>query len=357
MKRRALGCFLSILLILTLFPSLSVQGARAAEAPAIGSWASGAVAEAIEAGLIPSQLQGRYQDNITRGEFSGMAVQLLRAATGLETDAYVLAQTGQPLAVWQQADPFNDCSDPAVIAAYALGIVSGRGAGQFDPGASITRQEAAALLTRTARLLGEDIALTPAAPFRDQAEVAAYFLDAVNFVAAAGIMQGVGGGRFQPLGTYTREQAAVTAYRLYLLVVPGGAQAAPALTEGQVYDALMALQADYPEGMPWTNDNFYASRAMNAAGLGCEAFALICSDAAFGTCPVRSHTSFDRIRVGDIIRIGDYHTVVVLDKQADAVIVVEGNYNSSIHWGRTITRSSLEQEGFSVRTRYPAADA
>ena len=34
------------------------------------------------------------------------------------------------------------------------------------------------------------------------------------------------------------------------------------------------------------------------------------------------------------------------------VTVVEGNYNSSIHWFRTITKSSLQQTGFSVDTRY-----
>ena len=56
----------------------------------------------------------------------------------------------------------------------------------------------------------------------------------------------------------------------------------------------------------------------------------------------------------NMIRIGDYHTVVVLEKKENSVMVTEGNYNSSIHWGREITRSSLEREGFSVRTRYPA---
>ena len=125
-------------------------------------------------------------------------------------------------------------------------------------------------------------------------------------------------------------------------------------TEEAVYAAITALKADYPEGMRWTNDNFYASQALRSGGYGCEGFALICSDAAFGTLPARTHRSFEAIRVGDMIRIGDYHTVVVLEKKENSVMVTEGNYNSSIHWGREITRSSLEREGFSVRTRYPA---
>lgn len=34
------------------------------------------------------------------------------------------------------------------------------------------------------------------------------------------------------------------------------------------------------------------------------------------------------------------------------VTVIEGNYNSSIHWFRTIMKSFLQQTGFSVDTRY-----
>lgn len=130
--------------------------------------------------------------------------------------------------------------------------------------------------------------------------------------------------------------------------------AVQAPTEQEVYNIILALKADYPEGMHWTNANSYYSPAMHMTGYGCAGFALICSDAAFGDLPGRTHYSFDAIRVGDMIRIGDYHTVVVLEKKADSVIVTEGNYNSSIHWGREITRASLAQEGFYVQTRYPA---
>lgn len=130
--------------------------------------------------------------------------------------------------------------------------------------------------------------------------------------------------------------------------------AVQAPTEQEVYNIILALKADYPEGMTWTNDNSHYSPAMHMTGYGCAGFALICSDAAFGDLPGRTHYSFDDIRVGDMIRIGDYHSVVVLEKKDNSVIVTEGNYNSSIHWGREITRASLEQTGFYVQTRYPA---
>lgn len=130
-------------------------------------------------------------------------------------------------------------------------------------------------------------------------------------------------------------------------------QAQLLLTEQQVYNSIMALQAQYPEGMAWTNDNGYFSEPLNTIGYGCHAFALICSDAIFGTLPGTIHKDFDSIRVGDIVRIGNYHTVIVLEKREDSVVVVEGNYNSAIHWGREITREDLEQVGFYVETRYP----
>ena len=92
--------------------------------------------------------------------------------------------------------------------------------------------------------------------------------------------------------------------------------------------------------MRWTNDNSYYSAAVRMTGYGCAGFALACSDAAFGSYPVSSkHSDFDRIKVGDMLRINnDTHSVVVLEKKADSVVVAEGNYNNSIHWGREISR-------------------
>lgn len=126
-------------------------------------------------------------------------------------------------------------------------------------------------------------------------------------------------------------------------------------TEAEVLAAIEALKGEYPEGMSWTNDNSYYS-AVGGFGFGCAGFAYICSDAAFGDAPITErHSDFDRIRVGDVLRINnDTHSVVVLQKKADSVIVAEGNYNKSIHWGREISRARLEQGGLQVATRWRA---
>ncbi len=127
------------------------------------------------------------------------------------------------------------------------------------------------------------------------------------------------------------------------------------ITDDNIREILYGLQDEYPEGMHWTNANKYYSSAMHITGLGCAGFAFICSDAVFGDLPITSkHSDFDAIRVGDILRINNNtHSVVVLEKRADSVIVTEGNYNSSIHWGREISRSTLENGNFYAQSRYP----
>ncbi len=129
--------------------------------------------------------------------------------------------------------------------------------------------------------------------------------------------------------------------------------------EQRVRAAIEALKTKYPEGMSWTNVNSYHSDALHTTGYGCAGFAYICSDAAFGSAPVTdTHSDFDKIRVGDVLHINNgTHYVVVLEKRANSVVVAEGNYNSSIHWGREITRAKLENGKFVATTRWGGAPA
>ncbi|MCR4956211.1 MAG: Ig-like domain-containing protein [Lachnospiraceae bacterium] len=118
------------------------------------------------------------------------------------------------------------------------------------------------------------------------------------------------------------------------------------LTSSQVRSKLYELKESYPEGKHWTNNN--KDKYGNG---GCYAFMTIAQEYVFGKEVMRKqHTSFKKIKVGDHIRIGNYHSVVVLKKKENSVIVVEGNYNSSIHWGREITKAELNKTGFYVDT-------
>lgn len=128
---------------------------------------------------------------------------------------------------------------------------------------------------------------------------------------------------------------------------PGGT-----VTETSAYQTLNSLRSTYPEGMSLTNSYYYYSNVFGN-GYGCYGFAAKLSDTIFGTTKAyTTHSDFTKIKVGDHIRIGNYHSVVCLTKGSDSITVVEGNYNSSVHWDRKITKSSLASEGFKVYTRY-----
>ena len=117
---------------LALTAALFVQQAGALSN--ISSWAEEGVAAAQAAGLMPSALEAlNAKAEITRAEFCGIAVNAYKAVSGK--------------AVFASAKkPFRDCDDPNVVAAYELGLVSGRGDGIFDPDASIKRQDLCVML-------------------------------------------------------------------------------------------------------------------------------------------------------------------------------------------------------------------
>lgn len=127
------------------------------------------------------------------------------------------------------------------------------------------------------------------------------------------------------------------------------------MTEEQVYSDIKAMEDKYPEGMKWNNDNYYEWKGGRfSGGMGCAAFAFLLSDAAFNNLPARKYTDYTKTRVGDIVRMNhDTHSVVVLEVHSDYLVVVEGNYNNSIHWGREISKSELKEAFNFALTRYP----
>lgn len=127
-------------------------------------------------------------------------------------------------------------------------------------------------------------------------------------------------------------------------------------TEEQVYNDLMALQAEFPTGMKWDESNTYCSFAPGKSGIACGAFAYMISDKVFGDLPYRS-VPFDPndIKVGDKISTSypTPHTFIVLQATSDYVVVAEGNLNGKIHWGRVEKFSDIVVLGNVVERRYP----
>ena len=128
------------------------------------------------------------------------------------------------------------------------------------------------------------------------------------------------------------------------------------MTAASVNKAILSMKSEYYEGRPWTNDDFYRWKGGKYyGGKGCVAFAFIMSDAAFGSLPSREidPKNYDAIRVGDILRVNnDTHSVIVIEKYDEFVVIAEGNYNSSIHWGRAMGKQAV-MNADECLTRYP----
>lgn len=174
------------------------------DSPASG-WALPELTEAAAQWLIPGDLMGNYQQNITRKDFCRLITRLCERRNIMMT-----------YSIQYGSEPFCDVTtnDSDILAAYSLGIVEGDGNGFFNPSAPITRQEAAKMLTLTAKALGIDTDAAAAA-YKDSASISDWAKPGVNYVTAAGIMNGMGNGTFAPDEPYTREQAYVTMLRLW----------------------------------------------------------------------------------------------------------------------------------------------
>ena len=169
-------------------------------------WAQEELARADELGLIPDCLEGEdLTQDITRAEFAAVAVKVYEALSG--TAAIPIVN-----------NPFTDCNDVEVLKAYNIGAVNGTSATTYDPDALLNREQAATMLTRVFKkitLAGWTLATdsqftlpyTKPAAFADDKDISDWAKDSVYFMAANGIINGVGGGKFAPKNVTTEEQA------------------------------------------------------------------------------------------------------------------------------------------------------
>ena len=84
----------------------------------------------------------------------------------------------------------------------------------FDPNATLSREQAATMLSRLAYIIEVPLPVQEA-KFADNSSISSWALEPVGQVQAVGIMQGVGNDRFAPKEPYTKEQSIITIIRLY----------------------------------------------------------------------------------------------------------------------------------------------
>lgn len=149
-------------------------------------------------------------------------------------------------------------------------------------------------------------------------------------------------------------------------VLPSWAQTP--LNETEVYNRLISRKTTpgYTEGASWTNDNRYVNTVTFDGypkgcytGIACFAFMMDMMEYASNyEYPIRivegSYDNLPKIHVGDGLRMNnDGHSVVVLEVNGTNVTVAEGNFNSSVHWGRKIDLADPNEGFTNIATFWP----
>lgn len=194
-------------LLSAILAALILLGMTAYADSGFSDWAAADAAAAIAVGYVPTELQNDGRSDITRLEFSHMAIMFIAALRGTTAD-----KTAEPYG----GKPFSDTDDKYITAAYHMGILNGRGDGSFDPYARITRQEAAKIITCVystytgSRLFDIPYDLS----YADTADIAPWAENYVSLVTAHRLMEGDNNGFFLPAHSYTVEQSIAVFERL-----------------------------------------------------------------------------------------------------------------------------------------------
>ena len=159
------------------------------------NWALEELAEADAMGLIPDSLRDAdLTKPITRAEFAAVSVKVFEALTTIKAPAGT-------------DDPFTDTDDPEVLKAYGLGITNGMSDTTFEPDRLLNREQAATMLTRVFKKVNLsgwtlDTDGTFNAQFKtmfempelfgDDQYISSWAKDSVYFMAANGIIKGMG---------------------------------------------------------------------------------------------------------------------------------------------------------------------
>ncbi len=128
------------------------------------------------------------------------------------------------------------------------------------------------------------------------------------------------------------------------------AAGAPLPTEQEAYQRMIALREKYPDGSLWDGNSYYMDRN-GYAEYGCFGFAIMLQEAAFvGRTQFkvrRPPITIDDIYVGDVLSYGisngqGGHSVIVLERHDDYVVLAEGNWDRSANWGRTMSAEEIK---------------
>lgn len=165
-------------------------------------WAEKAIVALYHKQYVSGVGEGLFEPNrpITREEFVTMLVKISGTANSYMTIPF------------EDVRP-TDWFFSYIQTAYECGMIKGITETQFGAGTWVSRQDMAVMTMRGYRAELPEGQEKP--DFTDQEEIADYAVESVQRLYQAGIISGMGDGRFSPNSTTTRAEAAVLLYRMF----------------------------------------------------------------------------------------------------------------------------------------------
>jgi spore germination protein YaaH len=159
------------------------------------SWARQSILDMVNKGWMIGVSDTEFMPDspVTRAQAAVILVRALGIDTSAVQDQVTFTDTAGH---WAQAE---------IEAARQYGLVEGTGDGKFEPDATLTREQMAVLLDRIMKLGTSADSAFPDVTAEDES----WSYEAINRIAAAGILQGYPDGSFHPDDSIVRGQMAV----------------------------------------------------------------------------------------------------------------------------------------------------
>lgn len=198
----------NIIIILALVLVLGIPGqiSFAADGSKPSAWAEAEIKASIEKQLVPTVLQGNYQNNIKRYQYVLLALEIF------DISGKIVDIT--------EGVPFSDAIDhpyeKEIVKAYNAGIVKGDGKGSFHPDNYITREEIASLVVNLLKQISpnRDFTLKKTYQYNDRNKISDWASYYIDYCYENKILNGYNGNVMDPKGNATIEQSIALLYRL-----------------------------------------------------------------------------------------------------------------------------------------------
>ncbi len=180
-----------------------------------GRWSYESIRALFDLGIVPTGTTFGPIEGCTRLDFVSMLYKCHISISGEQDDGEQAPDTETDGSRFTDVPPGSEGYD-AVMWAAENGVTEGVSDTEFGRDRVLSRQEGAVFVIRMARVCG--ISLPKAADmtmFRDAADISAFARSSVTACQMAKLLSGKGGGKFDPSGVITNEEAAALVYRLY----------------------------------------------------------------------------------------------------------------------------------------------